>query len=211
MPDELFVAILAAGASRRLGYPKQLVELNGEPLVRRQCRTALEAAVGPVALVLGCQREGVASAVSNLKIQLLTADDWAEGMAASVRTATRAAMAAGAAALLLLHCDQYALIPADLRHLRDAWAASPAAAHLSRHGDHLGPPAILPARFFPSMLTLKGDTGPRPILRGEDVREVPMPSASTDLDCSLDLATAKAKGFHFRDTSSTEPPAERES
>jgi CTP:molybdopterin cytidylyltransferase MocA len=188
MPDGLFVAILAAGASRRLGRPKQLVELNGEAMVRRQCRIAVEAAIGPVVVVLGCHHGRVAAVVSDLSVQVLVNDEWEEGLAASVRAATRAAMAADAAALLLYHCDQYAITPADLIRLRQAWTSSPSTAHLSRDGEHVGPPAILPARLFPSMLTLQGDTGPRAILRGDpDVREVPMPSASKDIDQPADV------------------------
>jgi CTP:molybdopterin cytidylyltransferase MocA len=192
MPDELLIAVLAAGASRRLGRPKQLVELGGEPLVRRACRTAIGAAVGPVAVVLGCRREAIAPVVSDLPLSILTNDAWAEGMASSVRTATRAASDLGAAALLLLHADQYAVSGDDLRRLRDAWRASPGSACLSRAGDHVGPPAILPARLFPSMLTLQEDAGPRAILHGDpDIREVPMPSASLDVDRPTDLSALR--------------------
>src|SRR3954463_11023566 len=106
MSDELLIAILAAGASRRLGRPKQLVEFNGEALVRRQCRIAIEAAIGPVVVVLGCHHDQVAAVVSDLRLQLVINDEWEEGLAASVRAATRAGIAASAAAVLLYHCDQ---------------------------------------------------------------------------------------------------------
>lgn len=188
MPDHLLVAILAAGASRRLGRPKQLVELDGEPLVRRQCRAAVDAAIGPVIVILGRRHEQVAPAVENLALRPVMNDLWEEGMAASIRAATREAMAEDATAILIHHCDQYAITSADLIRLHQAWVSHPAAAHLSRDGDHLGPPAILPARFFPSMLTLKGDEGPRRILRiDSDVREVDMPKAALDLDRPTDL------------------------
>ena len=188
MPDHLVVAILAAGASRRLGRPKQLVELDGEPLIRRQCRTALEAAIGRVLVVLGCHHQSVAAAICDLEVELIVHDEWQEGLAASVRAATRAAMAAGATGLLLYHCDQYKITTEDLIHLHQAWTSSPATAHLSADGDHVGPPAILPARLFSSMLALKGDKGPRAILHGDpQVREIPMPGAGMDIDCPQDL------------------------
>src|SRR5688500_9131574 len=102
MPDEPLVAVLAAGASRRLGRPKQLVELGGEPLVRRVCRTAIAAGVGPVAVVLGCRRDETAPVVSDLQLKVLDNDAWGEGMASSVRIATLAALEQKVAAVLLL-------------------------------------------------------------------------------------------------------------
>src|SRR5687768_13394290 len=167
MPDELLIAVLAAGASRRLGRPKQLVELGSVPLVRRVCRTAVAAAIGPVAVVLGCRREQIAAVVCDLPLKVLVNDAWEEGMASSVRTATLAALDLKVAALLLLHADQYAVTSDDLVHLRSAWRASPGSACLSRDGEHLGPPAILPTTLFERMLTLAGDLGPRAILRGD--------------------------------------------
>ena len=191
MRDELLVAVLAAGASRRLGRPKQLVEVGGEALIRRVCRTAIVAAVGPVAVVLGCRRDEIVRVVSDLPLTVLVNDAWDEGMASSVRAATLAAVDLDVAAILLLHADQYAVTADDLVMLRDAWRGAAGSACLSRDGAHLGPPAVLPAALFPQMLTLTGDTGPRALLGGGaggvGVLEVPMPSASKDVDLPAHL------------------------
>src|SRR5688500_15905033 len=121
MPEELLVTVLGAGASRRLGYAKQLVSIGGEPLIRRVCRTAIEAAIGPVAVVLGCRREQIEPVMKDLPLQVLVNASWDEGMASSVRTATAAALSQKASGLLLLHADQYAVTVHDLRRLRNAW------------------------------------------------------------------------------------------
>ena len=48
--------ILAAGASRRLGQPKQLIELQGEPILHRMARIAL-LVCDPVLVVLGFEAD----------------------------------------------------------------------------------------------------------------------------------------------------------
>jgi len=80
--------ILAAGASRRLGRPKQLVRLGGESLLRRTVRAAL--ACDPVLVVLGSQAEAMAADLAGLPVIQVLNRDWEEGMASSIRAGIRA-------------------------------------------------------------------------------------------------------------------------
>ncbi|MCG5440355.1 NTP transferase domain-containing protein, partial [Micromonospora foliorum] len=51
--------LLAAGAGRRFGRPKALVELDGEPLVRRAIRLLGDGGCAPVHVVLGAGADEV--------------------------------------------------------------------------------------------------------------------------------------------------------
>ena len=68
MPESAPVAgiVLAAGSSTRMGRNKLLLELGGEPLVRRAVRTALEADLSPVIVVLGHEAAAVDKAIGDV-------------------------------------------------------------------------------------------------------------------------------------------------
>ena len=85
MPMSVAAIIVAAGASSRFGQPKQLVLIDGEPLLQRAVRCAVEAGAAPVFVVLGAHREVIQSAIDFGVATVLVNDDWEEGMASSIR------------------------------------------------------------------------------------------------------------------------------
>src|SRR5258705_6740445 len=193
LPD-LVVAVLAAGASRRLGRAKQLVPIGGEPLLRRQCRCALSARVGEVLAILGCDEAQHREVTGDLPVDVRVSDEWEEGLAATLRSAVRVAKERQAA-LLVLPCDQYRIIPDDLRTLYSRWRRTPNIACVSRWGRYAGPPAILPFGYYDHALRLRGDVGARSLLY--DIRrphpdEIPNPRATFDLDLPEQMRTAEA-------------------
>jgi molybdenum cofactor cytidylyltransferase len=189
---QILVAILAAGASRRLGQPKQLVMIDGEPLIRRQCRVCLDASIGPVAIILGCCDDDCAQTVADLPIEICDNFEWREGMAASLRCAAELARVRGIGALLLLHCDQYRVTSDDLRTLHAAWTALPHRPCVSRWDAFSGPPVIVPARYYNDILDLHGDRGAREVIYHAQLapQELAMANAQYDLDDHVQLANA---------------------
>lgn len=78
--------VLAAGASSRLGQPKQLLlDLYGEVLVHKVARDALEAGCRPVCVVVGAHAGGVRAAVSDLDVLVVENFDWPDGLSTSIR------------------------------------------------------------------------------------------------------------------------------
>ena len=185
-PAVVPTVILAAGASRRLGQPKQLVELEGESLLRRIVRTAL-AGGGPVTVVTGCKAPEMAAHLAGLPVDLVVNPGWEEGIAASLRCGV-AALPPGTSGVLLLLCDQPGVDPGLLARLQAAHRADPEALIACAYADTRGTPALFPAHSFPRLLELTGDRGARGLLQGEGVVLLPFPAGAVDVDCPEDLA-----------------------
>jgi molybdenum cofactor cytidylyltransferase len=173
--------ILAAGASRRLGRPKQLVWYEGETLLARAVKAAC--ACDPVIVVTGCQAGAMARELVPFPVHRVFNGAWEEGMASSIRAGVRA-LPPGSAGALFLVCDQPAVDRNLVDRLLAAWSGVPVACV---YAGVRGIPAILPAASFPALLELKGDRGARSLLGGAEVLEVPFPEGAWDIDEPGDL------------------------
>lgn len=177
--------ILAAGGSRRMGRPKQLLELEGEAMLRRTARLCLGAGFAPVMVVLGSSAAAVAAVLEGLPVDCVVHPDWAAGMASSIRAGI-AALPPHSTAALLLACDQPALSPELLRDFQDAHRRSPDSTIASAYAGGAGIPALFPRARFAELEALRGDRGARPLLAGAE--RIPFPGGEIDFDTPADLA-----------------------
>lgn len=178
--------LLAAGASTRLGRPKQLIEIAGETLLHRVARALLATSPSELVVVLGHDAERMQSAIDDLPLRVVIASDYASGMSASLRVGIAAIDGDSAGALIAL-TDQPALDLPHLLALRDAWRAAPARAIASAYAGVRGVPAILPRAWFADIARLHGDAGARELLRARDVTAIGAPALATDIDRPEDL------------------------
>jgi CTP:molybdopterin cytidylyltransferase MocA len=166
--------LLAAGAGTRYGMPKVLAE-QGEWL--RSGVMALDAGgCDDVVVVLG-------AAIVDVPVpaRAVVADDWADGLSASLR-AGLSAVQKGPAEYAVLHTVDAPDVGADVvQRVLDAARASASGLARARYGDTPGHPVVIARRHWPELLgVLAGDEGARPFLRARtDV---------VDVDCA-DLAT----------------------
>jgi CTP:molybdopterin cytidylyltransferase MocA len=185
--------ILAAGESRRLGQPKQLVLVDGEPLVRRSARAALETDPAQALIVVGAHADAVWNAVCDLALVRVDCSEWATGLSASLRAGVDALDDRIDAALFVL-CDQPALEPSHLKTLVGRWRSDTRRAVASAYADTLGVPAILPLSWLAGLDALTGDRGARELLRARsaEVDAVPAAVLTRDVDVPADLGEPRA-------------------
>lgn len=185
--------LLAAGAGRRMGRPKALVELDGEPLVLRAIRALVDGGCAPVYVVLGAANDEV-RAILPSDVTAVGAADWREGMGASLRAGLDAA--SGAEAVLVQLVDLPA-VNADVIRAVAAEAGRSAVVRAGYHG-RPGHPVAFGGDHLPGVTaTLHGDAGARGWLAGRtDVRLVECADLGDDVDVDTpqDLANGVSIG-----------------
>jgi len=187
-----WVVLLAAGASRRFGSPKQLATVGGESLLRRMTRIALAARPAGCVVVLGARAARLRRELAALDVVVVVNDRWRDGLSHSLAAGV-AALPAEARSVLVLLADQAGLGPADLELLFACWRRAPGRIAAASVDGRLGPPAILPRAVFPALARLRGDRGARDLLRDPRRRAVgvDLPAAALDVDRPSDLAALR--------------------
>jgi molybdenum cofactor cytidylyltransferase len=183
------IVVLAAGPSTRLGRPKQLIPYRGATLLRHAAQVALDAALGPVLVVLGAGAEACTQELDGLDVRSLNHAGWREGMGSSIRAGARALAADRAiGALILTACDQPSVRAEDLRRLVEEYRQSEAKVVGSAYAGTVGIPALFDRARFGALESLSGDRGAKTILGAEvgGLVSVPCPSAAFDVDAESD-------------------------
>lgn len=184
--------VLAAGASRRLGRPKQLLQVDGETLLHRAARLALATVPRELVVVLGHEPELMRTALHGLPLRSVVAADWHRGMGATLATGVAVLPAHGDGVLVLL-CDQPALDLLHLQALVARWQQAPQRAVASAYAGVVGVPALLP-RHWLQPEQLHGDIGARQLLRArqDQVDAIANERLHFDIDTPGDLGGSSA-------------------
>jgi len=184
--------LLAAGAARRMGRCKQLLPLQGRPLLQHALDHLLASRVDSVVLVLGCEGERVLQSLSlpsGDRVRLVHNPDWRTGMASSLACGLLAAPEAEA--VLVALGDLPAIPPAVVDRLIEEAARGGCTVVAPVFEGRRGHPVLFLRTHFDQLRALEGDSGGAGILRAHpgQVRLVPVdsPGILLDVDRPQDL------------------------
>ena len=169
---DVAVVVLAAGGSRRLGRPKQLLDYRGATLLDATLATARATGAGQVVVALGGAADEVRERVDLTGVDVVLNPDFGDGCATSIRSAL-AAVRDDAGGVVLLLGDQPDVPPGTVEAL--VAAAAEHAVGVCAYDDGPGHPLWFHRRMFDVLAGLHGDKAVWKLVdAGEDVVRVPV-------------------------------------
>lgn len=184
------IIILAAGASTRLGTPKQLLQYQGRSLLRHTAEVAIASGCRPIVVVLGAQVERLAGEVQQLPVYVVENKRWADGMSSSIQTGLTVlqSLHPSVEAVVILLCDQPHVSASLVQQLIEVYQRTGNSIVASEYADTVGVPALFSHVMFPVLMTLQADRGARYAIqtREQAIARVPFPLGAIDIDTPSD-------------------------
>jgi molybdenum cofactor cytidylyltransferase len=183
--------ILAAGASLRLGQPKQLLPFRGRSLLRHAAETALASVCRPVVVVLGALAERLNQELRGLPVTVAMNLQSNEGLSSSIRAGLKALAPEGTGpdAVVIMLCDQPLISAQFLDRLVAVHHSSGKGIVAAEYGGEGGVPALFSRAYYPELAALRGSRGAKPVIvkYAKDAERIPLPEAAIDVDRQADI------------------------
>ena len=190
MDKSIGIIILAAGASTRLGQPKQLLIYQNHSLIFNTVKVAVNSGCAPIVLVLGAYADLIFPEVRNFPVKIVKNCDWQEGMNTSIKVGLNSLKAAKnkLIATVLMVCDQPFISTQIIKKIIDVYYLKNKEIVACKYADTFGVPALFSSKFFPEMLNLKTSKGAKQIIKNYShlVAAVDFPKGEIDIDTFAD-------------------------
>jgi molybdenum cofactor cytidylyltransferase len=199
MQSRVSAVVLAAGMSRRMGSPKQLLQVGGKTLLGNVLENLRGARLGEIILVLGASAREILEQNDATGLRVVLNDAFEGGMGTSLRAGLAAVDARAEAALIVL-ADQPFVTAATFDRLIEQYREHRPQIALPIYKGFRGNPVLLDRSVFAEVMALTGDVGCRAIFGShtENILKVPVEDIGVllDIDTSADLS--KLQQAHAR-------------
>lgn len=183
------IAILAAGASTRMGSPKQLLLYQGRSLLRHTVEAAIASKCRPIIVILGANFDRLQREIADCPVEIVENRQWTEGMSSSIRTGIIGlnALCDRVEAIVIALCDQPFVSPQIFNQLVKTYHFTGQPIVASEYAETLGVPALFNRSLFSELMALAGDKGAKAILSKYSQNAIAVPFA----DGAIDIDTPK--------------------
>lgn len=170
---ELWAIILAAGESRRMGFPKMLLTFNGRTMIENVISNVTESKVENTMVVLGSERDKIVKLIEKLNVRYCYNDNYKEGMLSSVKCGFRN-LSSGYNAVLIFQGDQPLINPNVINAVIEAYLSSEKGIAIPVFKNRRGHPILIAGRYKDEIEKLSPDKGLRSLADkfSDDVLEV---------------------------------------
>ena len=186
---KIAVLIVAAGESKRLGQPKQLVKKNGVTLLENSLNEIIKSRVGDLFLVLGANAKMILSEIQPTDYQLITNKNWNRGIGESIAFGIkRIIKEENYEGVIISVADQPFLTSAILKKIKKEISGNRIIIK-SKYEEGAGPPVYFSQHFFEEMKNLSDDNGAKSLIKKykELVINIDFPQGNIDIDREEDL------------------------
>lgn len=182
--------LLAAGESKRMGTPKQLLFYRGTSLIRHAATVAITSQCNPIIVVLGANSDRILPELNNLPVHICQNPDWKTGMSSSICLGIKTLMTiqSDIAAVIVALADQPLITATVYNQLIERYLKTKQKAVASIYADTIGVPALFDRLLFPELLQTKHQGGAKQLLNKYSNRafNLNVPEAAMDIDTPTD-------------------------
>lgn len=198
---QIGIIVLAAGASRRMKEPKQLLRFEGKTLLRRAVETAIESICKPVVVVLGANFENTNAEIKDLPVEICFNKNWQNGLSSSIKTGIEnlQKIEPDISAVIITLADQPFIMANHINNFAEKFYGSQKRIIAARYNGTIGVPALFAKEIFDDFFEISGDKGAKLILekRRETLETIELPEAALDINTRLDFINLKLLKLPF--------------
>jgi len=189
MQPMLSAILLAAGESKRMGKPKQLMPFGQSTLLEQAIDNLMNSAVDEIIVVLGYKAEEMIKTIAAKPVKIVVNPNYRQGMSTSI-IAGLSLVDSQAQTVMLALGDQPSVDSQTINRLIEEFYRHDKGIAIPTYRGMRGHPIIFAIKYKQELLELRGDIGGREIIRHhpDDVLEVAVDSASvaSDIDTKSD-------------------------
>lgn len=188
------ILILAAGASLRMGKPKQLLPWGTNTLLENAINSAKEANNDGVYVILGANKAIIKEQVTDKKVTFITNSAWESGLGSSIAVGMQhiaETVKVSPDAILIMLADQPFIDASYLNSLLKSFKINEKSIVATSYGANLGVPALFDASYFKEILKLNKDFGAKELIaKNKEWVSIVFPyEKAVDIDTPSDYKT----------------------